>query len=186
MLVAQLCLTLCGPVDCSLPGSSVHGILQARILEWVAILFSRGSSWSRNQTQISCIAGGFFSIWTIREAHCRFKGCPSWKRPSRLCPQWKVHSTTNLLHNHSVFAQTLPETGSSLPTEEACSIVLQFLLIQMKTGRTHRTFCNFSLLFLLVVWRTYLISLQIFEISYWMPQTFFLKPNSQTFLPLLL
>ena len=42
--VAQLCLTLCDPVDCNLPGSSVHGILQARILEWVAISFSRGSS----------------------------------------------------------------------------------------------------------------------------------------------
>ena len=43
-LVAQLCLTLCDPIDCSLPGSSAHGILQARILEWVAISFSRGSS----------------------------------------------------------------------------------------------------------------------------------------------
>ena len=44
VLVAQLCLTLCDPKDCSMPGSSVHGILQARILEWVAIPFSRGSS----------------------------------------------------------------------------------------------------------------------------------------------
>ena len=44
MLVAQLCLTLCDPMDCSLPGSSVHGILQARILEWVAICFTMGSS----------------------------------------------------------------------------------------------------------------------------------------------
>ena len=43
----QLCLTLCNPVDCTLPGSSVHGILQARILEWIAISFSSGSSWSR-------------------------------------------------------------------------------------------------------------------------------------------
>ena len=49
--------TLCDPMDCSLPGSSVHGILQARILEWVAIPFSRGSSQSRDQTQVSCIAG---------------------------------------------------------------------------------------------------------------------------------
>ena len=47
VLVAQSYLTLCNPVDCSSPGSSVHGILQARILEWVAIPFSRGSSWSR-------------------------------------------------------------------------------------------------------------------------------------------
>ena len=50
MLVAQSCLTLCDPMDCSPPGSSVHGILQARILEWVAISFSRGSSRSMDQT----------------------------------------------------------------------------------------------------------------------------------------
>ena len=46
--VAQSCLTLCDPMDCSLPGSSVHGILQAKILEWVAIPFSRGSSQPRD------------------------------------------------------------------------------------------------------------------------------------------
>ena len=49
-LVAQLCPTLCNPMDCSLPGSSVHGILQAGILEWVAIPFSRGSSQPRDRT----------------------------------------------------------------------------------------------------------------------------------------
>ena len=52
----------------SLPGSSVHGILQARILVWVAIPFSRGSSQLRDQTQVSCIAGGFFTIWATGEA----------------------------------------------------------------------------------------------------------------------
>ena len=61
-LVAQLCPTLCNPIDCSLPGSSVHGILYARILEWIAILFSNRSSWHRDQTQVSCIAGEFFSL----------------------------------------------------------------------------------------------------------------------------
>ena len=55
--VAQSCPTLCDPMDCSPPGSSVHGILQARILEWVAISFSRGSSWSRDRTQVSRITG---------------------------------------------------------------------------------------------------------------------------------
>ena len=55
--VAQSCPTLCDPVDCSPPGSSVHGILQARILEWVAISFSRGSSRPRDRTQVSGIAG---------------------------------------------------------------------------------------------------------------------------------
>ena len=55
-------------MDCSLPGSSVHRILQARILEWVAISFSRGSSQPRYWTQISCIAGRFLTIWATREA----------------------------------------------------------------------------------------------------------------------
>ena len=54
--VTQSCPTLCDPMDCSLPGSSIHGIFQARILEWVAISFSRGSSWSRNWTHFSCIS----------------------------------------------------------------------------------------------------------------------------------
>ena len=61
-LVTQWCLTLCDPMDCSLPGFSVHGILQARILEWAAIPFSRGSSQPRVQTRISCVAGGFFTV----------------------------------------------------------------------------------------------------------------------------
>ena len=52
---AQSCLTLCDPMDCSLPSSSIHGILQARILEWVAISFSRGSSRPRDQTHVSGI-----------------------------------------------------------------------------------------------------------------------------------
>ena len=69
-LVAQSCLTLCDPMDCSLPGSSVHGILQGRILEWVAILFSRGSSWLRDWIWVSRIAGRFFTVWAIREALC--------------------------------------------------------------------------------------------------------------------
>ena len=68
--VSLLCLTLCDPMDCSLPGSSVHGISQARILEWVAIPFPRGSSWSRDWTWVSCIAGRFFTIWATRKPLC--------------------------------------------------------------------------------------------------------------------
>ena len=60
-LVAKSCLTLCDPMDGSLPGSSVHGILQARILEWVAVFPSRGSSCPRGWTWVSCIAGGYFT-----------------------------------------------------------------------------------------------------------------------------
>ena len=60
---AQSCLTLCDPMNCSPPGSSVQRISQARILEWVAISFSRGSSWTRDQTQVSFMAGWFFTVW---------------------------------------------------------------------------------------------------------------------------
>ena len=62
ILVTQLCPTLCNPIDYSPQGSSVHGILQARILEWVAMPSSWASSQPRDQTQVSCIAGGFFTI----------------------------------------------------------------------------------------------------------------------------
>ena len=61
VLVTQSCLILCAPLDCSLTVSSVHGILQARILEWVAIPFSKESSQSRDQTCVSCTVGRFFT-----------------------------------------------------------------------------------------------------------------------------
>ena len=69
--VAQSCPTLCNPVD-----YIFHGILQARILEWVAIPFSRGSSQPRDWTQVSCIAGGFFTIWVTREGQEYWSGQP--------------------------------------------------------------------------------------------------------------
>ena len=68
---AQLCPTLCDPTDCSLPGFSVHGMFQARILEWVATSFSWGSSWHRDQTHISgisCIGQWVLYHWATREA----------------------------------------------------------------------------------------------------------------------
>ena len=68
MSVIQSHPALWDPMDCSPLGSSVHGILQARILEWVAIPFSRGASWPRNRTWGSCITGKFFTIWATREA----------------------------------------------------------------------------------------------------------------------
>ena len=61
-LVTQSCPTLCDPMDYSLPGSSVHGIFQARVLKWVAISFSRGSSGPRDQTQVSHIVGRRFTV----------------------------------------------------------------------------------------------------------------------------
>ena len=79
VLVAQSCPTLCDPTDCSLPASSIHGIFQARILEWVAIRFFRGSSQPRDRTQVSCITGRFFLLskppgktykYTYRSTYC--------------------------------------------------------------------------------------------------------------------
>ena len=66
--VAQSCPTLYDPMDCSIPGSSIHGIFQARVLEWVAISFSRGSSQPRDRTWVSHIAGRRFTVWATREA----------------------------------------------------------------------------------------------------------------------
>ena len=69
VLVAQLCPTLRDAMDRSLPGPSVPGLLQARILEWVDISFSSVSSWPRDRTEVSYIAGEFFIIWATREIH---------------------------------------------------------------------------------------------------------------------
>ena len=80
VLVSQSCPTLCDPTDCSPPGSSVHvHVQQARILEWVAIPFSKGSSQSRNQTQVSCMAVRSFTVWATREApsYREYIGCLS-------------------------------------------------------------------------------------------------------------
>ena len=66
-MVAQSCLTFCDLMDYSPPGSSLHGIPETRILEWVAIHFSRGSSQPRGQTQVFCFEGRFFTIWANRE-----------------------------------------------------------------------------------------------------------------------
>ena len=65
-------------MDCSPPGSSVHKVSQARIQEWVAISFSRGSSQTRNWTQVSCIAGGFFTNWAMREGMVAYSRSKTW------------------------------------------------------------------------------------------------------------
>ena len=81
------CPTLCDPVDCSPPGFSIHGILQARILEWVTISFSRRSSWPRDRTQVSHIAGRCFNLWATGEA----LGGASGKEYTRQCRKCKTH-----------------------------------------------------------------------------------------------
>ena len=105
----QSCLILCNP-DCSPPGSSVHGILQARTLEWVAMPSSRGSSWPRNQTRVSCTADIFFTSWATREAPSGLyqKGVQSsdqYPKDSHLSPtlthvpiQQKLHKLSHARH----------------------------------------------------------------------------------------
>ena len=99
MIVAHSCPTLCDPVAGILPGSSVHGILQASILEWVANPFSRGSSWPRDWTRVYCTAGGFFTIWATREAQ-------------------KISSQSNLKHRTAEFTYSAYSSCvlKSLPT----------------------------------------------------------------------
>ena len=84
------CVQLCDPMNCSPTGSSVHWILQARILEWVAYPFSRGSSQPRNQTWVSCIAGRFFTSWATKEALWSYRAS-----------QFTVPSTFNFHHTCS-------------------------------------------------------------------------------------
>ena len=83
--VAQSRPTLCNPMDCSLPGSSFHGIFQAIVLEWDAISFSRGSSWPRDRTQVSHIVDRCFTIWATREVPTHNSGVSlkTWKIPCR-------------------------------------------------------------------------------------------------------
>ena len=81
-IIAQLCPILCDPMDCRPAGSSIHGIPQARILEWVVISSSRVSSWPRDWTHVSCvscIAGELFTLWAIEKAIRWIKPCsPEW------------------------------------------------------------------------------------------------------------
>ena len=88
---AQLYLTLCEPLDCSLPGSSVHGIFQARILDRVAISFSRGSSWPRDWTHVpcgSCVGRQTFYYWVIREETPQSHSQPSGLQVRKIREIW--------------------------------------------------------------------------------------------------
>ena len=99
-LVARSC-RLCDPMDCSPPGSSVHGISQARILEWVAIFFSMGSSWLRDQTWITCIAdtlllsqyGRPYIWWSKLKYICIFNKCSILVLKTSLFPLPNVYSS---------------------------------------------------------------------------------------------
>ena len=81
VLVTQSYLTLCDPMDCSLPGSFVYGTLQTRILEWLALPLSRRSSQLRDWTWVSRIAGGFFTVWATKETHKMSWGKSKYSEP---------------------------------------------------------------------------------------------------------
>ena len=94
VLVTQSCLTLWDPTDCSLPGSSIHGVLQGRILEWDAMPFSSGSSQPRDRTLVSCTVGRFFTIWAWWESYITPKHVEcelSSSVPGAHCP-WRASS----------------------------------------------------------------------------------------------
>ena len=78
--VTKSCPTLCDTMDCSLPGSSVHGLLQARILEWVAISFPRGSSQHRDGSQVSCICRQIL-YHLSHQGSCQYQGVPILSHP---------------------------------------------------------------------------------------------------------
>ena len=102
--VAQSCMTLCDPMDCSLSGSSIHGIFQARALEWVAISFSRGSSQPRDQTQVSRIVGRRFTVWATNLLwKARTQEQPHWRR----CIGWGV-GKRNLISALSLSVELSP------------------------------------------------------------------------------
>ena len=127
VLVTQSCLTLSYPMNWDSPGSSIHGIIQARILEWVAISFSRGSSWPRDGTQVFCIAGRLFTVWVIREAQLRYI---PFQFPFYKGRNW---STERLLHRTLFPKNRLPRASLPLRLVPFCNS--PFLFLQKRGSR---------------------------------------------------
>ena len=98
---AQSCPTLCDPMDSSLPGSSVHGIFQAIVLEWIAISFSKGSSQPSNRTQVSRIVNRCFTIWATREVLQWYYYNTKHNIPTLLCLKMGAIIST-FIHWHKV------------------------------------------------------------------------------------
>ena len=119
VLVTQLCLTLCDPMDCSLPGSSVHGVLQARILERVVGPFSRGSSRLRDWALVSHVAGRFLTVWATREetSHCS-QGMPQTDELV-FCPQL-IESLQLRVGRMRWFGPAYVGHGEVLPKQHGC------------------------------------------------------------------
>ena len=117
-LVTQSHPTLCNTMDHSPPASSVHGILQARMLEWISFPFSRGSSQPRDWTRVSCIAGGFFTIWVTREAPMcvsiclkivfKAKNNLSFRLSSKQCKELEKWGAEEYSEHNSLWSKILP------------------------------------------------------------------------------
>ena len=118
--VAQSCLTLCDPMDCSPPGFSVHRIFKARVLEWVAIAFSRGSSWLRDRTLVSRIVGRRFTLWATREAQNGISALIRRDKKNDLSTLWG-HNKAAICEpeddTHQELTPPAPWSGLPLPCE---------------------------------------------------------------------
>ena len=161
-VVAQSCLTLCDPMDCSPPGSSVYGILQAKILEWVAISFSRGSSRPRDWIWVFHITGRCFTLWATRGAlfflrdpyNANVGTFAFVSEVSRavfifVFPFFFLYSVLHHFH-HSVFQVTYPLFYFSYSTIDCSSLV--FLLFS-----SPRSLVNISCIVSILFPRTWIV-----------------------------
>ena len=154
MLVTQSCPVLCNPMDCSPPGSSVHGVLQARTLDCVAIPFSKGSSLPRSQTQVACTASRFFTNWAIREALGVLEEIPSvssWPQtygnrivedstcrnlhfivsPIPMCAPWRISIIKRDSIPGQICSQSYLETITFSATKQVAYDTVKFLALAM-------------------------------------------------------
>ena len=135
--VTQSCPNLCNPMDCSLPGSSIHGIFQARILEWVAFPFSRRSSQPRDWTWVSRIVGRCFTVWATREVpkKCNAKECSNNCTIALISHVSKVMLKVLQARLEQYMKCELPDVQAGLEKAEEPEINCQHLLDQQKSKR---------------------------------------------------
>ena len=124
-LVSKSCLSLCNHMDCSPLGSPVHGISQARILEWVSVSFSRGSSWPRDRTWVSCTGGRVLYDWASEGE----------KDLKRKTASWKQREKTN---------QQTTTTKHTITTEFICTVWLKIAAVWVGLW-VKETRCSFTL-----------------------------------------
>ena len=148
----QSCPTLWDAMDCSPPGSSVHGILQARILEWVAMPSSRGSSWPRNRTCVSCIAGGFFTH--LSRLGSQFQSVSVSLPPPFFQVTWLLKESGGLSHRSLHTLDCWCFTGHHL----VCSSNLTWCFFRLRFNFLANTFRRWDLYFLLQDNQTWCVS----------------------------